>query len=75
MEEEEKIGSDYVVNVRLETILDKSAQTDRLEDTVDYVALMHCKEEMCVRAKLLESGCERILDVYLKNTRTVMMVR
>ena len=34
-----KIGSDYVVNVKLKTDLDKSVQTDRLEDTVDYVAI------------------------------------
>ena len=38
MDEEEKIGSDYSVNLVVETDLDLS-QTIDLEDTVDYVAL------------------------------------
>ena len=42
MEEEAKIGSDYIVNAEVKTNLDKSAQTDDLDDTVDYVALYYC---------------------------------
>ena len=76
MEEEGKIGSDYVVNVKLKTNLDKSVQTDRLEDTVDYVAIFNIvKEEMGVRAKLLEVVVRRIIDRVMKEHQTVMMVR
>ena len=39
MEEEAKIGSDYIVNAVVKTDLDLSAQTDDLKDTVDYVAI------------------------------------
>ena len=67
MEEEEKIGSDYIVNVVVETDLKKSSKTDSLEDTVDYVALYEIiKTEMMQRAKLLENVVDRILNRILK---------
>ena len=54
MDEEEKIGSDYVVNVVVDTNLDQSSKSDQLKDTVDYVALHSIvKSEMEQRAKLL----------------------
>jgi dihydroneopterin aldolase len=53
LEEESKIGSDYLVNLTVETDLEKSSGTDDLKDTVDYVALHAlAKEEMSKRAKL-----------------------
>ena len=63
MDEEEKIGSDYIVNVVVKTNLDKSSKSDQLKDTVDYVALHSIvKEEMQQRAKLLEHVADRILN-------------
>ena len=62
MDEEEKIGSDYVVNIVVNTDLSLSSQTDALKDTVDYVALHTIvKEEMEIRAKLLEHVAQRII--------------
>ena len=62
LEEEEKIGSDYVVNVVVHTKLEKSSLSDELSDTVDYVSLHAIvKEEMAVRAKLLEKVADRII--------------
>ena len=59
MDEEEKIGSDYIVNVVLKQTLINRLKSDQLEDTVDYVALHAIvKEEMAQRAKLLET-CSR----------------
>ena len=61
--EEEKIGSDYLVNVRVEADLMHAAQTDNLSNTVDYVALNTIiKEEMAIRAKLLETVGFRIIE-------------
>ena len=61
--EEEKIGSDYRVDLKIEADLSKSAQTDELKDTVDYVHLNAIvKEEMAIRSKLLEQVAQRILD-------------
>ena len=62
LDEEEKIGSDYVVNVVVHTELEKSSFSDELSDTVDYVSLHAIvKEEMAVRAKLLENVADRII--------------
>ncbi|MAD97754.1 MAG: dihydroneopterin aldolase [Flavobacteriaceae bacterium] len=63
LDEEAKIGSDYRVDVCVWADLDKSAKTDDLNDTVDYVHLNHVvKEEMAVRSKLLEEVAQRILN-------------
>jgi len=59
--EEAIIGSDYLINVRAWADVVGSAETDALEDTVDYVALRRIvSEEMAVRANLLETVLERM---------------
>lgn len=61
--EEEKIGSDYLVNLSVKADLNKAADTDKLSDTVDYVHLQKIvKEEMRERSKLLEHVGKRIID-------------
>lgn len=60
--EEEKIGSDYRVDLEIKADLRKSALTDDLQDTVDYVHLNRIvKEEMAIRSKLLEHVAKRII--------------
>jgi dihydroneopterin aldolase len=72
MDEEEKIGSDYVVNVVVDTNLDQSSKSDQLKDTVDYVALHSIvKSEMEQRAKLLEHVADRILIRIMKEHPSV----
>lgn len=61
--EEGKIGSDYKVDVAVKANLSKSAKTDNLSDTIDYVHLNKIvKQEMAIRSKLLEEVAKRILD-------------
>jgi dihydroneopterin aldolase len=61
--EEAKIGSDYRVDLEIKTDLRKSAQTDELADTVDYVLLNRIVvEEMAIRSKLLEHVAQRIIQ-------------
>ncbi|MCH2196728.1 dihydroneopterin aldolase [Kordia sp.] len=61
--EESKIGSDYRVDVAVKADLQTSAQTDELQDTVDYVHINKIvKEEMGIRSKLLEHVAKRILN-------------
>ncbi|MFM2229471.1 MAG: Dihydroneopterin aldolase [Bacteroidota bacterium] len=61
--EEAKIGSDYRVDLEVKTDLRKSAQTDELADTVDYVLLNRIVvEEMAIRSKLLEHVAQRIIQ-------------
>ena len=63
MEEEEKIGSDYIVNLEVVAPMEMASRTDELEDAVDYVSLNDIvKEEMSVRSKLLEHVAQRIVD-------------
>lgn len=63
MDEEGLIGTDFSVNVEVKTNLSVSAQSDRLEDTVDYVAISKIvQEEMAIRSKLIEHVAKRILD-------------
>lgn len=40
LDEEERIGSHYQVDLKVEADLKQSAQTDDLHDTVDYVLRM-----------------------------------
>ncbi|WP_445736383.1 dihydroneopterin aldolase [Mariniflexile sp.] len=61
--EESKIGSDYRVDLKVEANLQKSAKTDKLSDTVDYVFLNRIiKQEMAVASLLLETVAKRILN-------------
>jgi len=65
--EEGKIGSEYRVDVSVKANLSKSADSDDLKDTVDYVHLNKIvKEEMAIRAKLLEHVAKRIMTRIFK---------
>jgi dihydroneopterin aldolase len=60
--EEGKIGSDYAVDLEVKTDLRKSAVSDDLKDTVDYVLLNRIvEEEMAIRSNLLEHVAHRII--------------
>ena len=70
--EEGKIGSDYRVDVTVKADLSKSAKSDNLADTVDYVHLNKIvKEEMAIRSKLLEEVAKRILERILNEISIV----
>ena len=61
--EEAKIGSDYQVDLNIKTDLRKSAVSDELRDTVDYVLLNRIVvEEMAIRSNLLEHVAHRIIS-------------
>ncbi len=67
MDEEERIGGDYIVNLEVETDMVQPSKSDLLEDAVDYVSLNAIvKEEMSIRSKLLEHVAQRIMDRILK---------
>lgn len=63
MIEEAKIGSEYLVDVAVKANLSKSAKSDALNDTVDYVHLTNIvHQEMAIRSALLEHVAQRILN-------------
>ena len=75
LEEEGKIGSDYRVDLEIKTDLRKSALTDELKDTVDYVILNQIVvEEMDIRAKLLEHVAHRIITRIFKEIPSVSRI-
>lgn len=70
--EEGKIGSEYRVDVSVKANLTLSSKTDNLLDTVDYVHLNNIvKQEMAIRAKLLEHVAKRIIDRILRELKLV----
>ena len=75
LSEEEKIGSDYLVNLEVKANLDAASVSDHLADTVDYVHLHAIvKEEMAVRSKLLEHVGRRIIERILTELPGVDLV-
>lgn len=74
--EESRIGSDYLVQLEVKTDMRKSAQTDALADTVDYVHLNKIvTEEMGIRSKLLEHVGQRIIERIFKEIAAVSTVK
>ncbi len=72
LKEETIIGSEYRVDLEVKADLKKSASTDELSDTVDYVLLNRIvKEEMQEPSKLLETVAKRILNRIFKEDRLV----
>ena len=71
LKEEGVIGSEYLVDLKVIASLKKSAQSDRLSETVDYVLLNQIiKQEMSKPSKLLESVADRInKSVFKKDLR------
>jgi 7,8-dihydroneopterin aldolase/epimerase/oxygenase len=61
LEEEGRIGGKYRVDIKLEADLEASAIADDLGRTVDYVLVYELvKQEMAIRAKLIETVARRI---------------
>jgi dihydroneopterin aldolase len=63
LEEEGKIGCNYIVDVTMHTDFTEAAKTDDLSKTIDYVTVYQiAKEEMAIRAKLIEVVAQRIIS-------------
>ena len=76
LEEESRIGSDYIVNLEVKANLSKPSKSDTLADTVDYVHLQKIVlKEMAVRSKLLEHVAERIIDSIIKEVQMVKKIK
>ncbi len=63
MHEESIIGGKYVIDVCIDANLDKPSTSDKLDETIDYVAVFEIvKKEMAIRSKLIEHVAKRILS-------------
>ncbi|UKN03866.1 dihydroneopterin aldolase [Paracrocinitomix mangrovi] len=76
MEEESRLGGKYLVDVAIETDFSKSAATDHLIDTIDYVVIRRIvMEEMTIRSKLIEHVGYRILKRFQNELGNVIKSR
>lgn len=76
LKEETAIGSEYRVDVSVDSNLSKATVSDRLSDTVDYVHLNKIvREEMEIPSKLLEHVARRMLDRMLSELKHIEHVK
>jgi 7,8-dihydroneopterin aldolase/epimerase/oxygenase len=66
--EEQIVGNRFLVDLEIETDMERAGQTDRLEDATDYqIAFRTVKSEMDKKSYLLENIATRILDSLYAN--------
>ena len=64
--EEAKLGGHFIVNVWVNADTLEVEKTDDLNDTVDYVKIIDIvKEQMAIRANMIEVPAKRIVDAIL----------
>ena len=70
---EKETGRRYEVDCELKTDISKAAQTDHLEDTVNYLSIYHIVEEFLEkhRYNLLETLAERLRQEIKKQTNAL----
>jgi dihydroneopterin aldolase len=71
LEEETKIGGNYVVNIKIETDFKLASETDDLSKTIDYVTVNEIvEEEMKIPSKLIEHVGQRIYNQLKKEFKS-----
>jgi 7,8-dihydroneopterin aldolase/epimerase/oxygenase len=61
--EERKVGNRFIVDLQIETSLEKAAATDNINDTLNYqLAYEVVRQQMSIKSYLLENVAARILD-------------
>lgn len=76
LEEEAKIGANYIVDVYMTTDFSKAAISDDLTETIDYCAIYEiAKKQMAVRSKLIEQVCKRVFDNIVADFKTISVLR
>ncbi len=75
MDEEEKIGAEFITDVKVKTNMQKAAKTDDLSQGLDYTRLNEIViEEMKKRSKLMETVALRIINRILQEFKIVRKV-
>ena len=75
LEEEAKIGCNYIVDVEMETDFSEAAKTDDLSKTIDYVVVYNIvKAQMAIRSKLIEQVGQRIVNELKKELKGLKKV-
>jgi dihydroneopterin aldolase len=76
LEEEAKIGGNYLVDVMLNTNFFNAAENDDLTQTINYVDInkIVC-EEMAIRSKLIEHVGQRIIQRIKKEIKNITYLK
>jgi 7,8-dihydroneopterin aldolase/epimerase/oxygenase len=75
-EEEQRIGTLFLVDVRLKYNASKPEKTDEITDALDYQKIYETvKKEMDITSKLLEHLTRRIVDKISDSFSTIEMVQ
>lgn len=62
-EEERIVGNDFIIDILIDTNLTPAADSDQIEDAVNYLEVYNViKEEMKVKSALLEHISNRIIE-------------
>ncbi len=70
--QENLVGANYYIDLKLKTDFSRAAETDELEGTVSYADIYaSVKEEMDMPSKLLEHVCQRIALRIFKDFPTI----
>jgi len=74
--EERIVGSRFLVNIAIETNVEKASKSDKLADTINYQSVYQLiKEEMETKSHLLENVAGRIIDHIYRNFANLHNVR
>ena len=73
--EEQVIGTNFVVDLKIETDVTEAAITDDLHKTINYQSVyLLVKEEMKMKSKLLENVAQRILTSLLNHFPAIINI-
>ena len=73
--QENLVGANFYIDLKLKTDFSRAAETDELEGTVSYADIYaSVKEEMDMPSKLLEHVCQRIASRLFKDFPTIVSI-
>lgn len=76
LDEEARIGGNYIVDVELITDFSLAALHDTLDDTIDYVQVNEIVvAEMAIRSKLIEQVGQRIVGRLQKELKGILALK
>ena len=76
LQEENVVGTYYLVNLEIEANIWKASQTDALQDTINYAEINEIiHQEMAISSKLLEHVIGRILSKLEQNFPQITVMK
>jgi len=74
--EEQIVGGKFIVDIKIDTDLEKAAATDILEDALDYQSVYKdIKQEMEIKSYLLENIASRISKRLFENHASISKIK